>query len=168
MKKLTTTLMLALVATSTVASVSTLSVSADDLAKDSKVTAAITGGALSLTQPNDDTLAVTLTGDEQTVELDDINFNVTDARGLADDKSGWDITVASDNYDTYKKDYTLKLGTKDISADEVQVDAVTEKTVTKAEDLAASATVSATAKATSEEVANLQWTLAPTTASVSE
>lgn len=168
MKKITTTLMLALVATSTVASVSTLSVSADDLNQNSKVTAAITGGALSFTQPNDDELKVTLTGSEQTVNLDDIEFNVTDARGLADDDSAWNVTVASDNYDSYKNDYTLNIATKDINADAIQVDAVTKRTVTKAEDLAATATVSATAKATSEEVANLQWTLAPTTASVSE
>lgn len=168
MKNLTTTLMLGLVTISAIASLSTLTASADDLQQNSKVTATITGGVLSFTQPNDDKMTVTLSGKEQTVDLDAITFDVTDARGLADDKSGWNVTVASDNYDSYKGDYTLSIGSKDVNADAIQVDAVTKQTVTKSEALTTTATVSATAKAATSEVANLQWILAPTTAPAAE
>lgn len=167
MKKLTTTLLLTVLASSAITVGSTLTASAAT-DQTSQITAKITGGALSLTRPNDAELNVTLTGQEQTVDLDNLSFDVTDARGLADNESGWTVTVASDNFDSYKSDYTLAIADKAISTEAVEVAGVTTKTVNKTEDLAAKATVSATASASDSEVANLQWTLAPSTDQAAE
>ena len=160
MKKLTTTLLLTVLASSAITVGSTLTASAAT-DQTSHITANITGGALTLSKPNDAELNVTLNGQEQTVNLDNLSFDVTDARGLADAESAWTVTVASDNFDSYKSDYTLTIADKAISTEAVEIAGVTTRTVNKTEDLTAKATVSATASAKETEVANLQWTLAP-------
>ena len=119
----------------------------------------ITSGELYMTVPNNVSFSLQLNGNDQIKELDTINFDVTDNRGI---NEGWEITLKSVNFDTYNTNYTFDIGSQAISDTSVLVVGQNERMMNRSIALDTQVNVSGNATA-GTYVANLEWTLQPKT-----
>lgn len=123
----------------------------------SKVSGEIVPGEFSMSIPNDVSFTAKLNGQKQSIQIDDIQTNITDYRGI---DNSWQIIVKSSNYNVYKQNYQLLINHQFISDNGVIVYKNDKQSLTKELVLPTSVELSAEAKAGSYG-ADLEWNLQP-------
>ena len=133
-----------------------------DTTTTSTVTARVFTGELTMTPPKSLSKNVTLTGSDSSFKLPVITTHVADNRGVA---SGWEISVKTDNYDSFKQyiDLYLKSDSHEISVNQTyQILTQSGKQVVS-EDECYSPTVRLShATVSNDYTIQLSWSLSPT------
>lgn len=123
----------------------------------STVSGEIVPGAFSMSVPNDLRFIAKLTGQKQSISMNELQTTITDYRGI---ENGWQIVVKSPNYKTYNGNYQLKVNEQYVSDTGVIVYKNDKQVRMKNLALSTSVELSAEAKAGSYG-AELEWNLQP-------
>ncbi|AUJ86523.1 hypothetical protein [Enterococcus sp. CR-Ec1] len=128
---------------------------------ESNVTSTVSGeiisGEFSMSVPNDVSFSTKLSGQKQSIQIDDIQTSVTDYRGI---DNGWQVIVKSPNFNQYQQHYQLKINNQFISDNSVIVYKNDKQSLIKDLSLSTSVELSADAKAGSYG-GDLEWNLQP-------
>lgn len=132
-------------------------VSAEDNGNTSVISGEIVSGDFSMTQPNDLSFNFKLNGENQTKKVGALTSAIIDNRGIDE---GWQITLKSSNFNTYKDNYVLKVAHQEITNNAQVVVNQTEKSMKEKISLDTQVNISKNATA-GTYVANLEWNLQP-------
>ena len=123
----------------------------------STVRGEIISGEFSMSVPNDVSFTAKLSGQKQSIQIDDIQTSITDYRGR---NEGWQVTVKSSNFDAYAQNYQLSVNGQLVSKSENIVYKNNKQELLKEISLPVKVEISAKAQAGSYG-ANLEWNLYP-------